>query len=156
MKYIKWCNSARPYLLAVNVFESVKIRYLKVGFGWPPRILKSTTDFRNAAFHDRLAPEYEYEARLSQNANNALNRIAFLELVRHHVPPGATILDFGCGTGQDAQEYVRLGYRVVAYDNSPGMVAQMRVRCAAEIAAGTISPRFARIWRRGRASRSAY
>lgn len=93
---------------------------------------------RNAAFHDRFAPEYE--ARLSRNPTNTLNRIAFQELVSHCVLPGATILDFGCGTGQDAQEYVRRGYRVLAYDNSAGMVAQLRVRCATEIAAGSIRP----------------
>ena len=99
----------------------------------------SKTEFeRNAAFHDRLAPDYD--ARLARNPTNTLNRIAFQELVRHYVPPGATILDFGCGTGQDAQVYVRQGYRVLAYDNSPGMVAQLEVRCGAEIAAGTVRP----------------
>jgi SAM-dependent methyltransferase len=97
----------------------------------------SKTEFeRNAAFHDRLAPDYD--AHLSRNATNTLNRIAFQELVNHYVPKGATILDFGCGTGLDAQQYVQHGYRVLAYDNSPGMVAQLQVRCAAEIAAGTI------------------
>ena len=57
-----------------------------------------------------------------------------------HVAPGATLLDFGCGTGLDALAYSRRGYRVLAYDNSPGMITQLRHRCQAEIAAGSIAP----------------
>jgi SAM-dependent methyltransferase len=57
-----------------------------------------------------------------------------------HVPAGGTLLDFGCGTGIDAQEYVRRGYRVLAYDNSAGMVAELERRCGNEIAAGKVLP----------------
>jgi predicted RNA methylase len=57
-----------------------------------------------------------------------------------HVAPGATLLDFGCGTGLDALAYSRRGYRVLAYDNSPGMITQLRHCCQAEIAAGSIAP----------------
>ena len=39
---------------------------------------------------------------------------------------GSTLLDFGCGTGIDALEYAQKGYRVLAYDNSPGMVGGIR------------------------------
>lgn len=56
-----------------------------------------------------------------------------------HVAAGATVLDFGCGTGIDAQRYAHLGYRVLAYDNSPGMIAQTQRRCQAEIGAGQIT-----------------
>jgi SAM-dependent methyltransferase len=98
----------------------------------------STLDFeRNAAFHDRLAPQYE--SHLS-GAANTLARRAFQELVTRYIPAGGLLLDFGCGTGLDAQVYARQGYRVLAYDNSPGMVAQLRSRCQTEIAAGMVTP----------------
>jgi SAM-dependent methyltransferase len=49
------------------------------------------------------------------------------------------LLDFGCGTGIDALKYAQSGYNVLAYDNSPGMVAELERRCKAEIAAGKIT-----------------
>ena len=99
----------------------------------------SSLDFeRNAAFHDRLAPHYD--SHLCGIAANTLARRAFQELVRGHVPAGATLLDFGCGTGIDALAYARHGYRVLAYDNSPGMVEELRRRCQAEITAGAVTP----------------
>jgi cyclopropane fatty-acyl-phospholipid synthase-like methyltransferase len=98
----------------------------------------STLDFeRNAAFHDRLAAQSD--SHLAAAPTNALARTAFRELVTRNVPAGATVLDFGCGTGLDALAYARSGYRVLAYDNSPGMVAQCQRRCAAEIASGTVT-----------------
>ncbi len=95
------------------------------------------TDFQqNAAFHDELAPRYD--AHVTNNACNILARQAFVDLATECVSPGSTLLDFGCGTGLDALQYVRKGYRILAYDNSAGMVAQLEQRCAAEIASGQI------------------
>ena len=93
---------------------------------------------QNAAVHNELAAQYD--AHLSGNPYNALARQAFVELVARHVPEGSTLLDFGCGTGLDAFDYAHRGYRVLAYDNSPGMLAQLQRRCQAEIAAGEITP----------------
>lgn len=95
------------------------------------------SDFvKNAAFHDELAPRYD--AHLTNSAYNILAREAFVELVTRCVPPGSRLLDFGCGTGIDALQYAQKGYRVLAYDNSPGMVAQLEQRCKAQIASGEI------------------
>lgn len=93
---------------------------------------------RNAAYHAALAEQYDLI--LAGDTRNHLARRAFRELVMRETRPGGTILDFGCGTGLDAQEYARSGYHVVAYDNSPGMMKQMRARCAGEIASGLITP----------------
>jgi SAM-dependent methyltransferase len=99
--------------------------------------MASQLDFaRNAAFHDGVAPEYD--EHLLRNAHNVRAREAFCKLALENVPRGATIFDFGCGTGIDAQTYAQSGYRVFAYDNSPGMVAQLKVRCAPAIAAGEV------------------
>jgi SAM-dependent methyltransferase len=91
---------------------------------------------RNRAFYDRLAATYD--AQLSRNPYDILARRAFQDLVARHVPPGSTLLDFGCGTGLDALVYAEQGYRVLAYDNSPGMVAELRQRCPTHIGSGRI------------------
>ena len=92
---------------------------------------------RNAAFFNELAPQYD--SHLTNGAYNVLARAAFVDLVARHVSPGSTLLDFGCGTGLDALNYAQKGYRVLAYDNSPGMVAQLEARCKAEIASGQVT-----------------
>jgi SAM-dependent methyltransferase len=45
-------------------------------------------------------------------------------------PPGARLLDLGCGTGIDAVELARRGYHVLATDWSPRMVERTRGRAA--------------------------
>jgi SAM-dependent methyltransferase len=96
------------------------------------------TDFKqNAAFHDDLAPRYD--ASVTNNACNILARDAFVDLVSRCVSPGSVLLDFGCGTGLDALRFARKGYRVLAYDNSSGMIAQLEQRCKPEIASGKIT-----------------
>jgi SAM-dependent methyltransferase len=90
----------------------------------------------SAAFYDTWAERYD--AALAQNhANNAV-RSAFHALVQQQVPTGSLIMDFGCGTGTDALAYIQMGYRVVAYDNSPGMMAALEQKGATEIAKGDL------------------
>ena len=38
-----------------------------------------------------------------------------------HLPTGACILDFGCGTGRDTKAFHELGYKVTALDGSEAM-----------------------------------
>jgi SAM-dependent methyltransferase len=92
---------------------------------------------QNAAFHDELAAHYDSHLTRPQDV---LARAAFQNLVFRHVPVGGTLLDFGCGTGIDALEYAQKGYRVLAYDNSPGMVRELERRCGREVATGKILP----------------
>ena len=106
-----------------------------------PHLMRSSPvpDFeRNVAHFDRVAAEYD--AQMSLHPTDVLARQAFVELVAKHLPAGSTLLDFGCGTGLDAVDYVRRGYRVLAYDHSPGMMARLEQRCRAEIASGDITP----------------
>ena len=95
---------------------------------------------QNAAFYDALAAQYDTHLA---NPHDVLARTAFRDLVSRHVPRGSTLLDFGCGTGLDALAYARDGYRVLAYDNSAGMVGELRRRCSHEIATGVILPQAA-------------
>jgi SAM-dependent methyltransferase len=90
----------------------------------------------SSVFYDRLAGEYD--KRMSLNSTDLLLRSAFVDLVAQHVAFGSTLLDFGCGTGLDAAEYVRRGYKVHAYDSSVGMMARLQDRCRDHIATGAI------------------
>ena len=93
---------------------------------------------RSVASHDRLAGDYDQ--LITSNAQDLLARRTFRELVARHVSPGSTLLDFGCGTGLDALYYAQQGYRVLAYDNSPGMISILKQRASAEVASGAIMP----------------
>lgn len=78
-----------------------------------------------AAF-DSVAADYD-----GPRGNNELiqrMRHTMWETVCKEVPRGASLLDLGCGTGIDAIEFGRRGYRVVASDWSPQMVARTRAR----------------------------
>jgi SAM-dependent methyltransferase len=89
-----------------------------------------------AAYYDRIADRYD--AQVDGAAENRAMRRAFRRHVADRTPPGGTILDFGCGTGTDAEWYAGQGFRVLAYDSSRGMVEQLEARCRAAIDAGTI------------------
>jgi SAM-dependent methyltransferase len=92
---------------------------------------------QSAAYYDGLAAHYDSHLT---NPHDVLARTAFQDLVARHVLPGSTLLDFGCGTGVDALNYAQRGYRVLAYDNSAGMLAELERRCRNEIGAGAILP----------------
>jgi SAM-dependent methyltransferase len=44
------------------------------------------------------------------------------DLFLPHLSSGASILDAGCGSGRDSAEFLKLGYRVTAFDASIAMV----------------------------------
>lgn len=74
----------------------------------------------------------EYDGPLGNNPLVQQMRARTLAAVTSSVAPGAALLDMGCGTGQDATELARRGYRVTALDWSPEMVRRTRERIAAE------------------------
>ncbi|MBQ6482792.1 MAG: methyltransferase domain-containing protein [Anaerolineaceae bacterium] len=43
------------------------------------------------------------------------------------LPAGASILDFGCGSGRDTKAFLAQGYRVTAADGSPELCREKRV-----------------------------
>lgn len=51
------------------------------------------------------------------------------------LPPGARVLDAGCGSGRDALAFRRMGYRVDAFDASPNLVALARAHSGLEVRA---------------------
>jgi SAM-dependent methyltransferase len=71
------------------------------------------------AFFDAHAPVYEE----NEFTSNTLVEVDFL-LEELSLPPGASILDVGCGTGRHAIELARRGYAVTGLDLSLEMLAR--------------------------------
>ncbi|HVU80479.1 MAG TPA: methyltransferase domain-containing protein, partial [Rhodanobacteraceae bacterium] len=87
-----------------------------------PAVESQLLDTRQA--FDSVAADYD-----GPRGNNVLvqrMRRALWNAVRDEVPPGSRLLDLGCGTGLDAVEFARRGYRVTATDWSPRMVDRTR------------------------------
>ena len=78
---------------------------------------------------DGVAAEYD----ASNRANPILRamRTRALERLRREVPPGAHLLELGCGPGTDSRALTAAGYDVTAIDVSPAMVAEARDRAQA-------------------------
>jgi ubiquinone/menaquinone biosynthesis C-methylase UbiE len=92
-------------------------------------------DARSRDYYDRLAPQYD-----SQVDTELIRGVR--ECFWHHaedgLQPGSRILDFGAGTGWDAEHFAALGHHVTAYDLSGGMLERLRERCADAVAAGRV------------------
>lgn len=73
------------------------------------------------AFFDAHAPHYMGNVFTQWTTTE----VQFL-LDRFKLPPGASILDLGCGTGRHAVELAKRGYSVVGVDLSPGMLGEAR------------------------------
>lgn len=72
-----------------------------------------------------------YDAGFGTNPVGRLFRYVFQERLLAIFPPGARVLDLGCGTGEDALFLAARGRSVVALDVSPEMVARARAKAAA-------------------------
>jgi SAM-dependent methyltransferase len=73
---------------------------------------------------DRQAPQFERSALVT-------DRDALARLVRFAaLPPGARVLDAGCGPGLVAEALLEAGCQVVGADLSAEMIARARARCA--------------------------
>ena len=75
---------------------------------------------------DSLAPSYDGD--FSERPTARFLRSLLHDRLRHHLTPGAAVLEIGCGTGLDAAYMAGLGAQVTATDISDGMLAQARAR----------------------------
>lgn len=80
----------------------------------------------------------EYVEQINALASDRRARAAFRDLVHSIARPGATLFDFGCGTGLDARFYAERGFRVRAYDVDPAMCAFFSAHCRDMIEAGQV------------------
>ncbi len=83
------------------------------------------TDEATIAFYDREAPRYT----LSFAQGPARHLDGFLD----RVPPGAQILELGCGGGRDAARMIERGFTVDMTDGSRGMARKARERTGQDV-----------------------
>lgn len=71
-----------------------------------------------------------YDAGMSPVTNPLVGmiRARFYQAIERHFPPGAALLELGCGTGDDALALASRGYRVVATDVAAAMVDRARAK----------------------------
>lgn len=81
-------------------------------------------------FFDSYAPQYMSEPFTQAT----VAEVEFLQEVLA-VPPGASVLDIGCGTGRHAVQLARRGFKVTGLDLSAGMLAEA-ASAAAEAGVG--------------------
>jgi 2-polyprenyl-3-methyl-5-hydroxy-6-metoxy-1,4-benzoquinol methylase len=82
--------------------------------------------------HDEaLSRAFDAQAREFERSAVVTDPAALARLVRFAgLPPGARVLDAGCGPGLVAEAFLEAGYRVVGTDLSAEMVVRARARCA--------------------------
>src|SRR5687768_5594521 len=76
------------------------------------------------------APHYDHDQKRNRVARWSRGRS--LELLHRYLHPGDTLLEIGCGTGEEALHLARSGSRVVATDTAPGMVAALEWKLDSE------------------------
>ena len=91
-----------------------------------PEMSTNRRSDETVAYYERLAPAF-VEDTLNVHMEPLYG--PFLRLI----PEGGDILDAGCGSGRDAREFKRRGYKVTAIDASPAIA-----RLAGEIIGQTV------------------
>jgi len=100
---------------------------LKWDIGSPPPLARSPAmsaehDPQTLAFYEREAAVYA--------ARGQRPDFARLDAFLAALPPGAEILELGCGGGRDAAEMIRRGFAVTPTDGSPALAAEAERRLA--------------------------
>lgn len=73
----------------------------------------------------------DYDRRFTDTGIGRVLREAVWRVFDRSFEPGSTILELGCGTGEDAVRLAGRGHRVLATDASPVMLAHARRKAAA-------------------------
>src|SRR4029079_19058923 len=86
----------------------------------------------SASAFDAIASRYDDMFSSAANPLIAMMRERVMRAVDRYFPEPATILEIGCGTGEDALALLGRGHRVVACDPAPAMIATAREKVAAQ------------------------
>ena len=80
--------------------------------------------------HERIVGLYEENAAAwDELRGRELNEREWIHAFTAHLPPGGSILDLGCGSGEPiARHLIESGYRVTGIDSSPSLIAMCRER----------------------------
>jgi SAM-dependent methyltransferase len=78
---------------------------------------------------DQIVTGARYVEQITALNSDRLARSAFRDLVLRIAPAGATLFDFGSGTGMDARFYAEHGFKVSAYDVDPRMCDFFAEQC---------------------------
>jgi len=100
-----------------------------------PRSSSFSPDSMQESHYDNVAEAFSrkstiYDAFGENHANMARMRRKFYDHVAAVMPAGGRLLEINAGTGQDAVELVRRGFRVHATDFAPGMIAAIEEKRA--------------------------
>jgi len=85
----------------------------------------------SAAAFDAIASRYDDMFSAAANPLIAMMRARVMRAVDRHFPGPATLLEIGCGTGEDGLALLERGHRVIACDPAPAMIATARAKLAA-------------------------
>lgn len=73
-------------------------------------------------WNDKTLSYYEGHAKKFFDGTVNINMTVLYRPFIEYMPPYASILDAGCGSGRDTLYFAERGYRVTAFDNSPTIV----------------------------------
>jgi SAM-dependent methyltransferase len=85
-------------------------------------------DAAGAAAFDAIAGRYDTLFSPTANPLIPIMRERVYGVVARHFIPGSTLLELGCGTGEDTLALTARGYRIVASDPAPNMIAEARAK----------------------------
>jgi SAM-dependent methyltransferase len=80
---------------------------------------------------DALAPRYDALFSPAANPLVALARGRVHQVLARHFAPGGTLLELGCGTGEDTLALTARGHRLIACDPAPQMLARAEAKLVA-------------------------
>ena len=92
----------------------------------------------SAAAFDAIASRYDDLFSAAANPLIAMMRQRVFRAVDRHFPSPATLLEIGCGTGEDALSLVERGHRVIACDPAPSMITAARSKARAAGRSGAV------------------
>ena len=88
---------------------------------------------------DKTLSFYEANARSFFDATVGADMSALREAFLSRLPPGAAILDAGCGSGRDAREFAERGHTVTAFDASAQLASLASRHCGVEVAVRSLA-----------------
>jgi ubiquinone/menaquinone biosynthesis C-methylase UbiE len=100
---------------------------------WADAQVDHTTHYKAAQAFDQIADDYDALYGAKGNASMGWMRAENVSILRQRLAPYSTLLELGCGTGEEAIALARDGHRILASDVSPQMA---RITHSKVVAAG--------------------